>query len=118
MIKKDKDFLPKESTLAQNYPNPFSAKGPLRLAHIKHLRRSEASGSLPAGQAGASGGNPSTVVSYQLPAFSKVKLTIYNVLGQKIKMLVNGFQNAGEHSLVWDATDKSMNPVSLGNYFY
>jgi uncharacterized repeat protein (TIGR03803 family) len=62
--------------------------------------------------------NPSTVISYQLPAFSNVKLSIYNMLGQKIKTLVNGFQNAGEHSLVWDATDEKNNPVSSGMYFY
>jgi uncharacterized protein (TIGR02145 family) len=62
--------------------------------------------------------NPSTVISYQLPAFSNVKLTIYNLLGQKIKTLVNSFQNAGEHSLVWDATDEKNNPVSSGIYFY
>jgi flagellar hook assembly protein FlgD len=40
------------------------------------------------------------------------------VLGQKIKKLVNGFQNAGEHSLVWDATDEKNNPVSSGIYIY
>jgi uncharacterized protein (TIGR02145 family) len=62
--------------------------------------------------------NPSTVISYQLPVSSKVKLSIYNVLGQKIKTLVNTFQNAGEHSLVWDATGNDNNPVSSGVYFY
>jgi flagellar hook assembly protein FlgD len=53
-----------------------------------------------------------------LPAFSGAKLTIYNVLGQKIKTLIDSFQNAGEHSLVWDATDEKNNPVSSGVYFY
>jgi uncharacterized protein (TIGR02145 family) len=62
--------------------------------------------------------NPSTVISYRLSVFSNVKLTIYNLLGQKIKTLVNSFQNAGEHSLVWDATDETNNPVSSGMYFY
>ena len=62
--------------------------------------------------------NPSTVISYHLSAFSNVKLTIYNVLGQKIKTLVNSFQSVGEHSIVWDATDEKNNPVSSGMYFY
>jgi flagellar hook assembly protein FlgD len=47
-----------------------------------------------------------------------VKLTIYNLLGQKIKTLINSFQSAGEHSLVWDATDEKNNSVSSGIYFY
>jgi hypothetical protein len=62
--------------------------------------------------------NPSTVNSYQLSVNSNVKLSIFNVLGQKINTLVNGFQNGGEHSLVWDATDERNNPVSSGIYFY
>jgi hypothetical protein len=62
--------------------------------------------------------NPTTVISYQLPVNSDVKLSIFNVLGQKIKTLVNTFQNAGEHSLVWDATDEKNNSVSSGIYFY
>ena len=62
--------------------------------------------------------NPSTVISYQLAKANSVRLTIYNVLGQKIKTLVNGFQSTGEHSIVWDATDERNNPVSSGIYFY
>jgi flagellar hook assembly protein FlgD len=45
-------------------------------------------------------------------------MTIYNLLGQKIKTIVNSFQSAGEHSIVWDATDDRSNPVSSGIYFY
>ena len=62
--------------------------------------------------------NPSTAISYQLSAFSNVKLLIYNLLGQRIKTLVDSYQNAGEHSIVWDTTDDSNNPVSSGIYFY
>jgi hypothetical protein len=62
--------------------------------------------------------NPSTVISYQLSAHSNVKLIIYNMLGQKIKALVNSYQNIGEHSFVWDATDENNNQVSSGVYFY
>jgi hypothetical protein len=62
--------------------------------------------------------NPTTVISYQLSAFSNVKLTIYNVLGKKIKTLAHSFQNAGAHSVVWDATNERNSPVSSGMYFY
>jgi hypothetical protein len=62
--------------------------------------------------------NPSTVIGYKLSASSNLKLMIFNVLGQKIKTLMNFFQNASEHSLVWDATDDRSKPVSSGIYFY
>jgi hypothetical protein len=62
--------------------------------------------------------NPTTVISYQLSVTSNVKLMVYNVLGQKIKTLVNSFQNSGEHSVVWYAMDDRSNPVSSGIYFY
>jgi probable HAF family extracellular repeat protein len=62
--------------------------------------------------------NPSTVISYQLSVSSNVKLSIYNLLGQKIKTLVNSFQSAGEHSITWDAMNETNNPMSSGMYFY
>ena len=62
--------------------------------------------------------NPSTVINYRLSAFSNVKLTVYNVLGQKIKTLIDSFQSAGEHSAVWDATTEQNLSVSSGTYFY
>ncbi|MGD8780352.1 MAG: T9SS type A sorting domain-containing protein [Ignavibacteria bacterium] len=62
--------------------------------------------------------NPSTVISYRLPAFSSVKLIIYDTLGQKIKILVDSYQNGGEYSVVWDATDDGNNQVGSGVYFY
>jgi hypothetical protein len=43
---------------------------------------------------------------------------IYNLPGQKIKTLVYAFQNAGEHSIIWNAIDNANNAVSSGNYFY
>jgi hypothetical protein len=62
--------------------------------------------------------NPATVINYQLSVSGNVQLTIYNLLGQKMKTLVDSFQNAGEHSVVWDATDNNDSPVSTGVYFY
>jgi hypothetical protein len=62
--------------------------------------------------------NPSTVISYQLPVNNNVRLKIYDALGREVKSLVDSFQSAGEHSIVWNATDNSNNSVSSGIYFY
>ena len=62
--------------------------------------------------------NPSTTIQYSLAKSSFIKLNIYNLLGQKIRTLQNSFQTAGEHSLVWDATDEKNNPVVSGMFFY
>jgi hypothetical protein len=48
--------------------------------------------------------NPSTAISYQLSAVSMVRLSIYNLLGQEVAMLVNEGQLAGYHQETWDAT--------------
>jgi hypothetical protein len=62
--------------------------------------------------------NPTTNIQYSLNQSSQVRLTIYNILGQKTKTLVDSFQIQGEHSIVWNGTDDSDNPVSSGVYFY
>ncbi|NIV13716.1 MAG: T9SS type A sorting domain-containing protein, partial [Aliifodinibius sp.] len=43
--------------------------------------------------------NPNTVISYQLPVSSKVELTIYNLLGQEIRTLVNTKQSVGVYQV-------------------
>jgi len=57
--------------------------------------------------------NAQTVIEYQLPVTSNVKLEIYNLLGNKVTTLVEGEQEAGYRSVSWDASD-----VSSGIYFY
>ncbi len=47
--------------------------------------------------------NPGTVIRYQLPAAGKVQLVVYNLLGQKIRTLVNRKQDEGEYSVVFNA---------------
>lgn len=56
--------------------------------------------------------NPATVIGYSLPADSRVTLSVYNVLGQKVATLVNGPVAAGTHQVQWRAQ------VSSGIYFY
>ncbi|MFO7446433.1 MAG: glycosyl hydrolase family 8 [Ignavibacteriaceae bacterium] len=62
--------------------------------------------------------NPSTEIKYQLSNGSNINLSVYNMLGQEIKTLVNYYQHGGEYSVSWDATDVNNNPVSSGVYFY
>jgi hypothetical protein len=56
--------------------------------------------------------NPSTTIHYGLPVRSSVRLTIYNMLGQRVSELVNAEQDAGFQSVVWNAS------VASGLYFY
>jgi hypothetical protein len=62
--------------------------------------------------------NPTTVIKFSLPTRSEVSLEVFNVLGQKVKSLVNGELPAGEHSVTWDGTDRSGNREPSGVYFY
>ena len=57
--------------------------------------------------------NPSTVISYQLPANTLVTLKVYDVLGRLVRTLVNEPQTAGSHSATFNATS-----LSSGVYFY
>jgi flagellar hook assembly protein FlgD len=62
--------------------------------------------------------NPTTTISYQIPQVSDVKLVIYNVLGQKVRTLVNDRLEAGYHSVVWDGRNELGQTVSSGVYIY
>ncbi len=57
--------------------------------------------------------NPTTVIAYQLPVASEVKLEVFDILGKKVATLVNGRQAAGAYSYTWNATT-----VASGVYFY
>ncbi|MGB2697722.1 MAG: S8 family serine peptidase [Candidatus Zixiibacteriota bacterium] len=62
--------------------------------------------------------NISTVIRYSLPQDSRVKITIYNIQGQKVKQLVNEHQSAGHKSVVWDGKNNNDKAVASGVYFY
>ncbi|MCP4632465.1 MAG: T9SS type A sorting domain-containing protein, partial [candidate division Zixibacteria bacterium] len=57
--------------------------------------------------------NESTTISFKLQTTSEVSIGIYNLLGQKIETLLEGQQQAGKHSVSWDASK-----FSSGIYFY
>jgi serine protease len=57
--------------------------------------------------------NAQTVISYNLPEPSEVSLDVYDLLGRKIASLISERQQAGEHSIIWDAKNRSS-----GIYYY
>jgi len=62
--------------------------------------------------------NPGTVIEYVSPVNSRVNLSIYNILGQHIKTLVDEYQKAGHRKVIWNGTDQAGREVSSGVYFY
>ncbi|RPI16096.1 MAG: T9SS C-terminal target domain-containing protein [Ignavibacteriae bacterium] len=56
--------------------------------------------------------NPKTIISYQLAINSDVKLTVFDITGREIAVLVNQNQNAGKYSIEWNAGN-----VTSGIYF-
>lgn len=62
--------------------------------------------------------NPETTIRYQLPFAEDVRLVIYNVLGQKVRTLVNGRLEAGFYQANWDGKNDIGQQVSSGIYIY
>jgi len=62
--------------------------------------------------------NPTTTIKYQLPEDTKVEIAVYNILGQKVRTLVNEKRTAGYYSVIWNGKDDSNNTVGSGIYFY
>ncbi len=83
----ENDQAPASLVLAQNYPNPFSISSAA-----------------------------ATAIRYLLPSASEVEVTIHDVLGQKIKTLVQRSQSRGEYTVTWDGTAASGAKVANGLY--
>jgi hypothetical protein len=86
----DEDQKPTAFVLFQNYPNPF---------------------------------NPITVIrfnvqdsKFKIPIYTTLK--IYNILGQKVRTLVDEPKRAGSHEVIWDGKDDKGKDVASGLYFY
>jgi hypothetical protein len=84
--------LPQNFELYQNYPNPFNP-----VTNISYTLRST----------GGIGGEP-----------ARTNLAIYNVLGQRVKTLVDEVQIPGTHVVSWNGTDHFGRRVASGVYFY
>ncbi len=61
--------------------------------------------------------NPITRMNYTLPERSKVIISVYNVLGQEVKTLLNKEQEYGFHSVSWNGINNQGKQMSSGVYF-
>ena len=62
--------------------------------------------------------NSNTQIEYYLPQNGRVLLSLYDISGRLIHVLVDGYQPQGFHTLFWNGTDTAGNPVASGLYFY
>jgi len=62
--------------------------------------------------------NPSTTIAFEIPKALHIELIVYNVLGQKVKTIVNQKFQPGFHHAVWDATNDLNMKVSSGTYIF
>ena len=62
--------------------------------------------------------NPATTINYQIPEAGRVKIVLYNVLGQEVRTLVDQSMEAGFHNVVWDGADEYGRRVASGLYVY
>ncbi len=64
--------------------------------------------------------NPQTVIEFINPESQSVhvSLEIFNILGQRVRVLVDGDVAPGSHRVVWDGRDENDRPAATGVYFY
>ncbi|MDP3025288.1 MAG: carboxypeptidase regulatory-like domain-containing protein [candidate division Zixibacteria bacterium] len=89
-VKEDNTSLPKKMSLSQNYPNPF---------------------------------NPATTIQFKVGSLEfgepvHTSLTIYNLAGQKVRVLLDEEMIPGDYQAIWDGKDDNDKKVSSGIYFY
>ncbi len=61
--------------------------------------------------------NPSTTIRYSVPFSSTVRISVYNLLGQRVEELVDKNHKAGEFAVLWDGTNSGSGLVRSGIYF-
>ena len=60
--------------------------------------------------------NPETEISFQIPESGRVRLDVYNAIGQKVRTLVDEVMASGTHNVMWNATDDAGNKLTSGMY--
>ncbi len=89
-----------------------------RLANVDFARLTPQPGKYSLDQNMPNPFNPSTVIGYTLPEAGPVRLAIYNLLGQEVRVLVDRHMEAGSFSATWNGKDEMERPVSSGIYLY
>jgi hypothetical protein len=62
--------------------------------------------------------NPETTLSFQIPERTRIRLSVYDVLGKTVNVLVEKELQAGTHSVQWQGIDKNGRAVPSGLYYY
>ncbi len=62
--------------------------------------------------------NPSTEIAYEVARANRVTVEVFDLLGRKVKTLVDEFQGIGQYRVRWDGTDDAGDQVSSGVYVY
>ena len=62
--------------------------------------------------------NPSTVISFELPAGGEVALEIFDITGRKVAALLQGERSAGYHQVTWNGRDSEGRQAASGAYLY
>jgi hypothetical protein len=62
--------------------------------------------------------NPTTSIKFAIPENANVQLNVYNMLGQKVRTIMDGMQDAGYYTVNWDGTNDLGSKVSSGIYIY
>lgn len=62
--------------------------------------------------------NPTTEIAFSLPVRAHVRMTVYNILGQRVRTLLDEPKAPGLHHIIWDGTDDNGGEVASGMYLY
>lgn len=62
--------------------------------------------------------NPSTAIEFTVPVRGDVRVSVYNLLGQRVATLVDQPMSPGTYRTDWNGRDEAGNPVASGIYFY
>jgi hypothetical protein len=106
----EKQDIIKTFSLLQNYPNPFNPATTIPFT-IHGKRKTENS---PVRTTQSLVNSSELIVNSPL----HTTLTIYNILGQRVKTLVDGEKLLGEYEVIWDGKDGAGKDVASGIYFY
>ncbi|NOX87821.1 MAG: T9SS type A sorting domain-containing protein [Calditrichaeota bacterium] len=62
--------------------------------------------------------NSATKIIYQIPEATRVKIVVFNVLGEKVKTLIDAYRISGTYHVSWNGRDDYGNSVASGIYYY
>ena len=62
--------------------------------------------------------NPTTTIRFQIPKLVNVNIEVFNILGQKVRTLVNSRLAPGYYEINWDGTNEIGEAISSGTYIY